>query len=116
MNWLSRAVYEARDASRNLAVTGAPAALSWRIRSTSGERMKSVSVSLPGPRNVPGASSEDVINGGGRYYYRRVREALRNDGDIFAAIDEMAKQVSVGGVLSDLPATTACNANGTGLE
>lgn len=53
---------------------------------------------------------EDV-KGSDTYYYSSVLEAMNHDGDIFVALDVLAKQVGVIGVFSDWPATVTYYAN-----
>ncbi|MEM7170172.1 MAG: glycerophosphodiester phosphodiesterase family protein [Pseudomonadota bacterium] len=61
---------------------------------------------------------EDVIEGGGDYYYQTTRGALKNDGDILRTIHVLAQHVGIAGLFSDWPATTTFYANcmGMGLQ
>ena len=54
---------------------------------------------------------EDVLVGGGTFYYQTTLDALVNDGDILRTIDVLAQQVGVIGLFSDWPATTTFYAN-----
>lgn len=54
---------------------------------------------------------EDVVSGGGVYYYQSTLDALQSDGDILTTIDVLAQDVGVIGVFSDWPATTTFYAN-----
>ncbi|USH03954.1 glycerophosphodiester phosphodiesterase [Grimontia kaedaensis] len=58
--------------------------------------------------------SGSLGNGGG-WYYRSVKEAIDNDGDVFNLLDVLAQGVGVVGVFSDWPATTTFYANCMGL-
>lgn len=59
---------------------------------------------------------EDVLEGGGNFYYLSTLDALSNDGDILRTIDVLAQQVGVLGIFSDWPATTTFYANCVGLK
>lgn len=48
---------------------------------------------------------------GGGWYYQTVSDAIDNDGDIFTALDVLARDVGVLGVFSDWPATVTYYAN-----
>ena len=54
---------------------------------------------------------EDVLEGGGTFYYQTTLEALENDGDILRTIDVLAQEVGIIGLFSDWPATTTFYAN-----
>ncbi|MCA9471469.1 MAG: hypothetical protein MRJ96_01015 [Nitrospirales bacterium] len=54
---------------------------------------------------------EDVLRGGGTFYYQTILDALTNDGDILRTIDVLAQKVGVLGIFSDWPATTTFYAN-----
>ena len=54
---------------------------------------------------------EDVVEGGGAFYYQTTLEALENDGDILKTIHVLAKDVGIIGLFSDWPATTTFYAN-----
>ncbi len=54
---------------------------------------------------------EDVIEGGGTFYYQTTLDALSNDGDILRTIDVLAQDVGIIGLFSDWPATTTFYAN-----
>ncbi len=59
--------------------------------------------------------SGPLATGGGGYYYQSVAPVIDNDGDTFAMLDVLAKQVGVLGVFSDWPGTTTYYANCKGL-
>jgi glycerophosphoryl diester phosphodiesterase len=52
---------------------------------------------------------------GGSYYYQSVTPAIHRDGDTFAMLDVLAKQVGIRGLFSDWPATVTYYANCMGL-
>ena len=54
---------------------------------------------------------EDVVQGGGAFYYQSTLPALTGDGDILRNIDVLARQVGIIGLFSDWPATTTFYAN-----
>ena len=54
---------------------------------------------------------EDVLEGGGTFYYQTTLDALENDGDILRTIDVLAQDVGIIGLFSDWPATTTFYAN-----
>ena len=54
---------------------------------------------------------EDVLVGGGTFYYSTTLTALENDGDILRTIDVLAQDVGIIGLFSDWPATTTFYAN-----
>jgi glycerophosphoryl diester phosphodiesterase len=54
---------------------------------------------------------EDVLDGGGIFYYQTTLDALENDGDILRTIDVLAREVGIIGLFSDWPATTTFYAN-----
>lgn len=54
---------------------------------------------------------EDVLEGGGTFYYQTTLDAIENDGDILRTIDVLAKDVGIIGLFSDWPATTTFYAN-----
>jgi glycerophosphoryl diester phosphodiesterase len=54
---------------------------------------------------------EDVLEGGGTFYYQTTLETLNNDGDILRTIDVLAQDVGIIGLFSDWPATTTFYAN-----
>jgi glycerophosphoryl diester phosphodiesterase len=54
---------------------------------------------------------EDVLEGGGTFYYQTTVDALENDGDILRTIDVLAQDVGIIGLFSDWPATTTFYAN-----
>ena len=56
------------------------------------------------------------LSKGGGWYYRTVRAAIRNDGDMMRMIDVLATKVKVVGIFSDWPATTTYYANCRGLD
>jgi glycerophosphoryl diester phosphodiesterase len=59
---------------------------------------------------------EDVLNGGGTFYYQTTLGALENDGDILRTIDVLARDVGIIGLFSDWPATTTFYANCLNLK
>jgi glycerophosphoryl diester phosphodiesterase len=54
---------------------------------------------------------EDVLDGGGTFYYQSTLDAISNDGDILTTIHVLAQEVGVIGIFSDWPATTTFYAN-----
>ena len=54
---------------------------------------------------------EDVLDGGGIFYYQTTLDTLENDGDILRTIDVLAQEVGIIGLFSDWPATTTFYAN-----
>ena len=54
---------------------------------------------------------EDVLEGGGIFYYQTTLKALEGDGDILRTIDVLAQEVGIIGLFSDWPATTTFYAN-----
>lgn len=58
-----------------------------------------------------GRIQQDVIQGGGAFYYGTTLDAVDNDGDILRTIDVLAKDVGIIGLFSDWPATTTFYAN-----
>lgn len=59
---------------------------------------------------------EDVLEGGGTFYYSSTLDALSNDGDIYVTLDVLARQVGVKGIFSDWPATVSYYASCFDLE
>ncbi|OED38668.1 glycerophosphodiester phosphodiesterase [Chromatiales bacterium (ex Bugula neritina AB1)] len=59
--------------------------------------------------------SGSLKNGGG-WYYQSIKEAISNEGDIYAALDVLAQQVEIRGAFSDWPATTTYYANCMGIQ
>lgn len=55
------------------------------------------------------------LAGGGGFYYQSVAELIERDGDVYAVLDVLARDVGVIGVFSDWPATVAYYANCMGL-
>lgn len=53
---------------------------------------------------------------GGGFYYQTIADIVDNDGDVFEALDVLARDVGVIGVFSDWPATTTYYANCTGIR
>ena len=53
---------------------------------------------------------------GGGWYYRKISEAIDNDGDMLVLLDVLARQVGIRGIFSDWPATVTYYANCMGLE
>ncbi len=58
--------------------------------------------------------SGSLENGGG-WYHQSVKDAITQDGDVYAVLDVLAREVKVRGVFSDWPATTTYYANCQGL-
>ncbi|MCF8466281.1 MAG: hypothetical protein K9G33_02670 [Sneathiella sp.] len=56
------------------------------------------------------------LEGGGGWYYKSVKDAINNDGDVMTLLDVLAKDAGVKGVFSDWPATTTYYANCMGLD
>ena len=54
---------------------------------------------------------EDVLVGGGTFYYQTTLDAIKNDGDIMRTIDVLAQDVGIIGLFSDWPATVTYYAN-----
>lgn len=59
--------------------------------------------------------SGSLKNGGG-WYYKTINNTIKDDGDVFLALDALASRVAVRGVFSDWPATTTFYANCKGIE
>jgi glycerophosphoryl diester phosphodiesterase len=53
---------------------------------------------------------------GGGWYYQSVREAIRDDGDMFRVLHVLAQDVGIRAIFSDWPATTTYYASCMGLE
>lgn len=47
------------------------------------------------------------ITSGNNWYYQSIQPAINSEGDVFRVIDVLVQQVSVAGIFSDWPATTA---------
>ena len=62
-----------------------------------------------------GRVNEEIIPGGGSFYYDTTVSALRSDGDILTQIDVLARRVGIIGLFSDWPGTTTFYANCRGL-
>uniref|UniRef100_UPI00257BF8BE hypothetical protein n=1 Tax=Oceanithermus sp. TaxID=2268145 RepID=UPI00257BF8BE len=45
------------------------------------------------------------LTGGGGWYYRSVRPAIRSDGDVYRVLDVLVNQIGVYAIFSDWPAT-----------
>lgn len=56
------------------------------------------------------------LKDGGGSYYRSIRPLIDRDGDTFALLDVLYREVGVKGVFSDWPATTTFYANCIGIE
>ena len=54
---------------------------------------------------------EDILEGGGTFYYQTTLDALNNDGDILRTIDVLAQDVGIIGLFADWPDTTTFYAN-----
>ncbi|MEL6186901.1 MAG: glycerophosphodiester phosphodiesterase family protein [Myxococcota bacterium] len=63
-----------------------------------------------------GRVNEEIIPGGGNFYYDTTVSALRNDGDILTQIHVLARQVGIIGLFSDWPGTTSYYASCMELE
>ncbi len=50
------------------------------------------------------------------YYYQSVSRAINNDGDVYTAVDVLAREVGVLGIFSDWPATVTYYASCMGLK
>ena len=48
---------------------------------------------------------------GGGYYFQSVKAAINNDGDMYTALDVLAREVGIKGMFSDWPATVTFYAN-----
>jgi glycerophosphoryl diester phosphodiesterase len=55
------------------------------------------------------------LRGGGGWYYQTVTDAIDRDGDVFVVLDVLARQVGIGGIFSDWPATVTYYASCTGI-
>jgi glycerophosphoryl diester phosphodiesterase len=55
------------------------------------------------------------LNTGGGYYYQSVTPAIHKDGDVYVALDVLAKQVGIRGIFSDWAGTVTYYANCMGL-
>jgi glycerophosphoryl diester phosphodiesterase len=55
------------------------------------------------------------LEGGGGWYYQTVSDAIEGDGDMLVVLDVLARQVGLGGIFTDWPATVTYYANCTGL-
>jgi glycerophosphoryl diester phosphodiesterase len=53
---------------------------------------------------------------GGTFYYQSTLDAIRNDGDVFATLDVLARRVGILGIFSDWPATVTFYANCKGIR
>lgn len=51
---------------------------------------------------------------GGGYYFQSVKAAINNDGDMYTALDVLAREVGIKGMFSDWPASVTFYANCTG--
>ena len=56
------------------------------------------------------------LNKGGGWYYQTVKPAVKNDGDVYTALDTLSRKVNVKGVFTDWPATVTYYANCLGLD
>jgi len=52
-----------------------------------------------------------LLGNGGGWYYQSIKDVINNDGDVYSALDVLAKDVGVLGVFSDWPATVTFYAN-----
>lgn len=57
-----------------------------------------------------------LADGGNGFYYQTFDSAIKREGDMFQAIDVLAREVGVLGIFSDWPATTTFYANCAGLR
>jgi glycerophosphoryl diester phosphodiesterase len=56
------------------------------------------------------------LKNGGGWYYQTVTDAIDNDGDMYTALDVLAKDVGILGIFSDWPGTVSYYANCMGLK
>ena len=56
------------------------------------------------------------LNKGGGWYYQTVKPAVKNDGDVYTALDTLSRKVNVKSVFTDWPATVTYYANCLGLD
>lgn len=57
-----------------------------------------------------------LADGNNGFYFQTFDSAIRREGDVFQALDVMARQIGILGVFSDWPATVTFYANCTGLK
>ncbi|MEL7450352.1 MAG: glycerophosphodiester phosphodiesterase family protein [Pseudomonadota bacterium] len=62
-----------------------------------------------------GRIREDVLEGGGSFYYQTTLDAVENDGDIYTTLHALTFDVGIIGIFSDWPATVTYYANCMGL-
>ena len=53
------------------------------------------------------------LSGGGGWYYQTIADAIRDEGDVFTALNVLAREVGVRGVFTDWPATVTFYENCT---
>lgn len=57
-----------------------------------------------------------LLKTGGGYYYQSITPAINNDGDMYEALDVLARKVGILGIFSDWPGTVTYYANCMGLN
>jgi len=57
-----------------------------------------------------------LLSSGGGWYYQTISANINNDGDVYQALDVLAKDVGIRGIFSDWPASVTYYANGMGLN
>jgi glycerophosphoryl diester phosphodiesterase len=57
-----------------------------------------------------------LADGNNGFYYQTFDSAIKREGDVFKALDVMARQIGILGVFTDWPATVTFYANCTGLK
>lgn len=62
------------------------------------------------------AERSGPLAGGGGWYFKSVKDAINNDGDVFTLMNVLHEQVGIAGLFSDWPATTTYYANCFGLK
>lgn len=62
------------------------------------------------------AERSGPLAGGGGWYFKSVKDAIDNDGDVFTLMNVLHEQVGIVGLFSDWPATTTYYANCFGLK
>jgi hypothetical protein len=63
-----------------------------------------------------GPSSGILADGNNGFYFQSFDSAIQREGNVFLALDVMARQIGVLGVFTDWPATVTFYANCTGLR
>ncbi len=62
------------------------------------------------------AERSGPLSGGGGWYFKSIKDAIDNDGDVFTLMNVLHEQVGIVGLFSDWPATTTYYANCFGLK